>query len=390
MKLSREQAEGINRINRWRKSGRNQVFRAFGYAGTGKTTIAKHFDGDGVLYAAYTGKAAQVLTLKGCKATTLHSLLYKPTRQVQRELADLWAKVRATRDPEVKHKLMSHIKALDKPGWKLNPDSPLAAAKLLVVDEVSMVNEAMAEDILGFGVKVLVLGDPAQLPPIHGDGYFTDARPDVLLTEVHRNTGAVLEWATRVRNQGAWAKFPKREGTGVLNLPGRRDRVPASKLVKFDQVIVGLNKTRWLYNRTIRAHLGYPSDRPIVGDRVICLENSPSLGVINGEQFDVLDVWGTHPLSMRLRNVDTGAVLKDLPVHPEGFNHSGGKISLPRDAGNFTYGYAITCHKAQGSQWGSVLVVDEAGAMRGDARRWMYTALTRAEDRVVVVRNGWG
>ena len=48
-----------------------------------------------------------------------------------------------------------------------------------------MVDAELARDLMSFGVPLLVLGDPAQLPPIHGGG-FTDAKPDAMLTEVHR------------------------------------------------------------------------------------------------------------------------------------------------------------------------------------------------------------
>src|SRR5687767_2078640 len=126
----------------------SQVFRLFGYAGTGKTTLAKHFaeSVDGlVLYAAFTGKAALVLRQKGCYATTLHSLIYAPVGET----------------PE------------GQPIFGLNPDSELSEAKLLIVDECSMVNEELGSDVLSFGVKVLVLGDPFQLPPVEGAGFFT-------------------------------------------------------------------------------------------------------------------------------------------------------------------------------------------------------------------------
>ena len=49
-----------------------------------------------------------------------------------------------------------------------------------------MVDEDLGRDLLSFGKPVLVLGDPAQLPPVKGGGFFTEAEPDVMLTEVHR------------------------------------------------------------------------------------------------------------------------------------------------------------------------------------------------------------
>ena len=137
------------------------IFRLFGYAGTGKTTLARHIaegvDGK-VLFAAFTGKAALVMRSKGCPAaSTIHSLIYQ-ARESGEEV----------------------------PSFDLWDDAPASKAKLIVIDECSMVDAELGRDLMSFGVPVLVLGDPAQLPPIQGGGFFTDAEPDVMLTEVHR------------------------------------------------------------------------------------------------------------------------------------------------------------------------------------------------------------
>ena len=142
-------------------NGTPQVFRLFGYAGTGKTTLARHFaehaDGE-VKFAAFTGKAASVMRGKGCKgASTIHSLIYR-ARESGEEI----------------------------PSFDLWDEAPASKAELIVIDECSMVDAELGRDLLSFGVPLLVLGDPAQLPPIQGGGFFTEAEPDVMLTEVHR------------------------------------------------------------------------------------------------------------------------------------------------------------------------------------------------------------
>src|SRR4029077_5347850 len=143
------------------KRGARKVFRLFGYAGTGKTTLARHIadtvDGK-VHFAAFTGKAALVMRSKGCAgATTIHSLIYR-ARESGEEVPDfvLW------------------------------DDAPASKAQLIVIYEISMVDAELGRDLMSFGVPVLVLGDPAQLPPIQGGGFFTEAEPDAMLTEVHR------------------------------------------------------------------------------------------------------------------------------------------------------------------------------------------------------------
>src|SRR5437870_6859584 len=128
------------------KPGKNAtppVFRLFGYAGTGKTTLARHIaedvDGD-VKYAAFTGKAALVMRNKGCDdASTIHSLIYR-TRESDNE----------------------------QPSFELWDEAPASKAKLIVIDECSMVDAELGRDLLSFVTPPLVLGDPAQLAPIQG------------------------------------------------------------------------------------------------------------------------------------------------------------------------------------------------------------------------------
>src|SRR6187549_1263116 len=129
------------------KNGTPPIFRLFGYAGTGKTTLARHIaDGvDGkVLFAAFTGKAAQVMRGKGCAgASTIHSLIYRTFESGEQQ-----------------------------PSFELWDDAPASKAKLIIIDECSMVDEELGRDLTSFGVPLLVLGDPAQLPPIAGGGFF--------------------------------------------------------------------------------------------------------------------------------------------------------------------------------------------------------------------------
>ena len=160
------QDAALNAVADWLKAkpGRNgtpQVFRLFGYAGTGKTTLARHIaegvDGE-VKFAAFTGKAALVMRNKGCDgASTIHSLIYRARES-----------------------------GVEQPSFELWDDAPASKAELIVIDECSMVDAEMARDLLSFDCPLLVLGDPAQLPPIAGAGFFTEGEPDAMLTEVHR------------------------------------------------------------------------------------------------------------------------------------------------------------------------------------------------------------
>ena len=136
MQFSPQQDDALKAVGNWLRDGGQQIFRLFGYAGTGKTTLAKHFashvDGT-VQFAAFTGKAAQVLRSKGAKnARTIHSLIYRP---------------RGEETVEDEEKGTSRV----SPTFTLNRQSPIAKAKLIVVDECSMVDEPLGRDLLCFG-----------------------------------------------------------------------------------------------------------------------------------------------------------------------------------------------------------------------------------------------
>ena len=214
---------------KWLKAGRGRapIFRLFGFAGTGKTTLARHLaegvDGD-VLFAAFTGKAACVMRSKGCHdASTIHRLIYKPQDQKEETPTfELWH------------------------GARLH-------ARLIIIDECSMVDAELARDLMSFKVPLLVLGDPAQLPPIQGGGFFTEAEPDAMLTEVHRQRRTIRSFGCR------WISAPEaaRAGQyGETQVVTRADLDP-KRVIGADQVLVGRNLTRRAYNMRLRERRGF-------------------------------------------------------------------------------------------------------------------------------------
>ena len=193
------------------------MFRLFGYAGSGKSTLTAHaiaelgLDGEGhagwdravCSMRAFTGKAALVMTRKGTPASTIHSLIYRclgsdagGDRARRAGVCTTcapasapWARrERLFAETRIRH-LELRLRDLHEPRFVLNEQSLLRDADLLVLDEVSMVGHEMAADLLAFGKPILVLGDPGQLPPIKGEGAFTTRQPDVMLTEIHRQAG---------------------------------------------------------------------------------------------------------------------------------------------------------------------------------------------------------
>lgn len=393
--LTEQQGEALDDVVEWFERGDSQVFRLFGYAGTGKTTLARRIAnelGVPVEYAAFTGKASHVLRSKGCNgARTLHSLIYIPAQPLRDELSDLYSELRSETDKATRAELLMDIRALerqlDDPGWILNENSDLRDASLLIVDEVSMVDEEMARDILSFNVPVLVLGDPAQLPPVKGRGFFINAKPDYMLTEIHRQEGdsVIVELATGIRSGRRFIK--QRLGTSSIYLPVTKYRAK-----KFDQLIVGTNRTRWRRIHQLRRMHGLTDDLPMVGDKVICLANNPDFDIFNGQMFTVLDAEANHDesvIEMKVRDDD--GKTRTLSTWAVGFRGERAEkdfkpIAHYRRSNAFmTFGWAISCHKAQGSQWGSVLIVDESAWFRQDRHKWLYTAVTRAESRVSLI-----
>lgn len=375
MKISPQQSDALRAVSAWLKAGDRQVFRLFGYAGTGKTTLARHFatgvDGD-VQFAAYTGKAAQVLRSKGAaNARTIHSLIYRPRGE------------ETVSDEETG-------KTSVTPTFALNRQSPVAKAKLVIVDECSMVDEELGRDLLSFGTPVLVLGDPGQLPPISGGGFFTEHDPDVLLTEIHRQArdNPIIRLALDVREGREFMKGDY----GLARVIGKED-VTRELVLEADQVLVGVNRTRRRYNMRLRELKGFTSVTPQAGDKLVCLRNDPSKGLLNGSLWKVVSASRETAkpginLLVSPEEDDPERGMARIKVLKAAFETPDADIpwAQKKRHDDFDYGYALTVHKAQGSQWNSVVLFDESFAFREMRQRWLYTAITRAQDKLVIVR----
>ena len=296
------------------------------------------------------------------------------------------------------------------------PRADLAPYELVIVDEVSMASKELIQQLFKHQVHVICLGDPFQLPPINpeDDNHLLD-NPHVFLDEIHRQ--AQESEIIRV-------SMDIRAGRGLELLDGkdvkiidRADLVDGMYLWA-DQILCAKNDTRIAINNEMRKLLGREGE-PKEGDKVICLRNywdkldsngdplvNGTIGFLQnnysrtvvypywvngGGRFEVIDTdLNTENNSKFMHiTVDKKLILEgkeslDWKTKWALSKSPRTEWMVPKE---FTYGYAITCHKAQGSQFSKVLVMEEGFPFNKEEHaRWLYTAITRAIDKCVIVR----
>ena len=357
VELSDEQRGVVEAIEEWLTTDR-QVMAFGGYAGTGKTTVVSHLlRHHAAKVCAFTGKAAHVLRSKGVEgASTIHGLIYKAVTLCSLcEQKPQYCSCK-TPVPRIVFKRRSFIDA-----------------KLIIVDEASMISSFLRQDLESYGVKVLYVGDHGQLGPI-GNDVGVMANPDVKLETIHRQAAGspILQFAHHVREGHAPKAFGD-EATIITEYP--------DKLADFDVAICGFNRTRNLLNFRIRRELGFRERGPLVNERLVCLRNSRQHGVFNGMLATVLKVdREEHTITVA---DESGRTYDALPFWGKQF----GAPKTCKDVDGWItlwdYGYALTCHKTQGSQFDNVLVVDEQCDFWSPTR-WLYTAATRAAKRLTM------
>lgn len=369
MQWSPQQEHALSEITKWLQSDSSpQLFRLFGYAGTGKTTliteIANIARGE-VLYMAYTGKAALIMQKKGCYgATTIHSAIY-----------------RAIEDKET-----------GKIEYVLNMDSKVASCSLVIIDEVSMVNEEIGADLLYFGKKILIIGDPFQLPPVSGEGYFTSGTPDVMLTEIHRQAkdNPIIRLSIDIREEKN-IQLQQYDECVVMNRRDAKGPEFRNTILNADQVLCGMNKTRVNLNNAIRIQSGIANMddpyEPKISDKLICIKNNRKKGLLNGGLWKINTVFESSAFIMSLSSMDElGHADIDARTPREFFEGTEETLNWKYRKGmdEFTFGYALTVHKSQGSQWNNLVVIDESPVFREHRNRHLYTAVTRAAEKITL------
>lgn len=444
MKLSEEQEEAVLYAMDWFKHGRvsHPVFRLFGYAGTGKTTVLNQLTErlglrhEEIMYMSPSGKAASVMTSKGCKASTVHRALYRFVRDNADQLNALMDErdsINEKLDGETEHRealnnrlaIVEH--ELASPSSRPQPEFTFLGTaavrpliRLLVVDECSMVANSMFNDLASLCLPIIFVGDPAQLPAIEKDRapskVLEPIVPYAQLTEVHRQAGgsSILDFATRARNGDTY--FTPEDREDFVSIYDRRGWTieqicndPDINLHYFDQVLCWTNDTRRTVNWYMKQQAGVLGTFPVGNrsEKLISIGNT-DLGdafVSNGSMIEVEydderegEVYARgregpidHPVTLTMvdgRDVSAnGLGLWRLPFEewdweptPQAYKERLAK----RRCIQAEWGWAITVNKAQGSEWEKVCVLDD---YRGrDRTKWLYTAITRASQQLLVVR----
>lgn len=436
IELSEEQLICVNKILEWARDPKaKQVFRVQGVAGSGKSSIVMYamsmLSSLRVLYAAFTGKAALVMGQKGCpNPSTIHKLIYLPFGSKSKAdveekefgfketyasmLADYGGDRQSVDAHPTIRKLRKEINVLktsaNSPIFRLNPESDVAAADIVVIDEVSMVDRSLGEDLLSFGTKVLVLGDPGQLPPVAGEGYFMKGEPDFTLTQIHRQAAGspILKLATM-------ARMGERLVPGVWGDSSVVTELTPEMALSADQILCGRNKTRHTINARMRELKGFQGPLPMPGEKLVCLRNNHEKGLLNGSLWTCVRSRAYTKTKITLTVIpEEGGLETTVLAHAPYFIwygktdwadpdwKPGMSVRLRRtwvdmlqedeksigfemrEAESFTYGSCLTTHKSQGSQWNNVLVIDESSSFGADSRKHLYTSITRAAREVTI------
>ena len=413
--LTSDHEKAKSLIKEWFFNTDNQVFVLSGYAGTGKTFLIDYVvrevlhlkAGDEAVFVSPTGKAAANLVKNGTVAGTVHSLIYM--RDGDEFDVDENGEI-------IEKQALSFIKR-DKIDERI---------RLIIIDEASMVNETVLCDLLSFNVKCLFSGDGAQLPPVNGACPLL-GNADYTLTQIVRQAkdNPIIQVATMAREG---KRIPYGNYGDKVCVIGRNALSPAERkrlFLKADQIICGRNKTRNSLNAEIRGYKGISPEEelPIEGEKLICTLNDWEKPLDKDERFYLVNgIIGTAkeivPSFDDLATMEFTAdfleesvkVSFDTGIFTKGeYTHLYGDRAVTLSDGTvvhesnfqllrklravseevicrFEFAYAVTCHKAQGSEFNFVIVFDESWVFEEERDRWLYTAITRAKEKLLIIR----
>ncbi len=387
MDISNDKKLALQSILKWyaKETDHKQFVTLGGYAGTGKTTLIailrkllfKQNPKLKVAFAAFTGKAARVLKnylqghevlYKGDSVGTIHSLIYSVIENERHEII----------------------------GWKRKEE---IKADLIIIDEASMVDYKIWQDLLSYDVPILAVGDHGQLPPVNGQFNLME-KPEIKLEEIHRQVAdnPIIKLSIEARKYGQIKVGNYGKGVRKLakNDPESQEIIE-NYLQQYNQetlILCGYNNTRIKLNNYLRNILGFDSPLPQAGDRIICLRNNQQKGIFNGMLGTLQRIISKDEnfYDLKILFDDEEQFFEGLAVKKQfgsssALNFTRENRALTLQADLFDFAYALTVHKAQGSQATRVILFEERFKQMSDLdwRRWLYTAVTRAEEELVIL-----
>ena len=373
-----------------------------GYAGTGKTTLICELRKQlhkiiniPVAFLTFTGKASSVLKSKLIANNalygddyigTIHGLIYKPET--------IWDK---------------KLKTFVITGWTLRSTDEIWP-QLFIIDEASMISKTIWEDLLKFHKSIIAVGDHGQLPPI-GDNFSLLINTDFTLNEIHRQAlnSPIIALSKFIREQGFVPK--KIFSPEVFKLSWKHPWCKKiwDEKVNFDNdeiILCGFNTTRANLNDMIRKKLGYKEKAPYPGEKVVCLLNNHNKGIMNGQIGTIMwlmpEFKGVYRITLELDGEIYEVLSADKcfgevqytmyykspefkKLIEEAFDRGFKSIDF------FDYGYVISVHKSQGAEWNKVIVFEQRSQHWDDEyyTRWLYTAVTRARKKLMIIDDAW-
>lgn len=412
--LTEKQYNGLKACKQWFEENNSKPFVIMGVAGAGKTVLVKfivqelNLHENEVSYVTFTGKAASVLTSKGNKATTIHKLIYDPiSDEEEKKNAILEGKI----DPKELEK--NDIIFIKKSGLPEN-------LKLIVVDEFFMVSKDIMDDLMSFGIRIIALGDPCQLPPPFGNINDLYKHPDVFLDEPLRQSldNPIIYLANKARNH----ERIKVGDYGDSVIVTDKSHMLMDNFKNANQIIACKNNTVKKLNHFYRKNiLNIKQCIPIKGEKLICLRNNWSLEIeednnvtnmINGLnnyletdisinknlQLGICDIRPEFFKDHVFKNINIDLLYflynynkEDELWDPTNINRYDYSQVLKKrrfienkSINKFTYGYTVTCHKMQGSEVKNAYFIFEP---LGKNTYWelLYTGITRASEKLTLV-----
>ncbi len=395
--LTKEQSNIIEEIIDWHRTKYSDYITIGGYAGTGKTTIISFIADElkkenrsiRIAFCAFTGKASSVLKSKIKNSirktldnvSTIHSLMYSPKYKVDsrgRKVIDGWI-----RKDEIEY-------------------------DIIIIDEGSMINQYIWNDLKSYNIPIIVIGDHGQLPPI-GEKYGLLKNPQLKLMKIHRQASKnpIIKLSMDVRHNGHIPHGIYSPHVFKLSWRDPRCQYIFNK-VEWDSDVItlcGFNATRVKINNMIREKENYKMAEPYPGERLICLKNNHTTKIMNGQIGTVQ--WfrlfnktnDLYKIDLEMDNSDdiyssvvwNGCFGKEK--YDEAHNINFNKIykdelkKSKETVDLFDYGYSISVHRSQGSEWPRIVLFEQRSKYWDDAyfKKWLYTAVTRARERLFII-----